>query len=139
MAHAHTVLTFSTRGKGLVEITAEVGAWVRDQDIRFGLLNVFIAHTSASLMIQENADPDVLRDIETFFARLVPETDAGYRHTMEGPDDMSAHVKSVLTQSGISMPVGGGRCLLGTWQGLFLWEHRASGHRRRLTVTVLGD
>ena len=96
-------------------------------------------HTSASLMLTENADPDVRRDLEAFMARTVPDDDPLYRHTLEGPDDMSAHVRSVLTQSGLSVPVADGRCLLGTWQGIYLWEHRTMGHTRRVTVTVIGE
>ncbi len=104
-----------------------------------GICQVFCRHTSASLVLTENADPTVRADLEAFISRLVPDGDPIFRHTAEGPDDMPAHVRSVLTQSGLSLPVGGGRCLLGTWQGVYLWEHRSAGHRRHVTVTVLGE
>jgi secondary thiamine-phosphate synthase enzyme len=100
---------------------------------------VFIRHTSASIILTENADPDVRRDLESFMSRLVPDGDSIYRHTMEGPDDMPAHVRAMLTQSALSLPVTDGRSDLGTWQGIYLWEHRNAGHRRRLTVTVIGE
>lgn len=128
-----------TRGRGSYNVSAELQSIVRQSGIDAGICQVFCHHTSASLVLTENADPDVRTDLESFLGRLVPDGDPIYRHTMEGPDDMSAHVRSVLTQSGISLPVGEGRCLLGTWQGLYLWEHRAAGHRRTVTVTVLGD
>ena len=120
-------------------ITDELVDWVRRERAADGLLTVFIRHTSASLTIQENADPDVLRDLDDHFRRLAPEDPSLYRHTAEGPDDMPAHVRSVLTQTGLSLPVQGGRCELGTWQGVYLWEHRHAAHRRRITVTVHGD
>jgi secondary thiamine-phosphate synthase enzyme len=103
------------------------------------MVNVFIAHTSASLTVCENADPTVQRDLEAFMARLVPDGDPLFRHTSEGPDDMPAHVRSVLTDSGLTLPVAGGRCKLGTWQGIYLWEHRNRPHQREVTVTVYGD
>ena len=106
--------------------------------IRVGLLNVFLQHTSASLTINENADPDVQRDLDAFLSRLVPDGDALYVHTMEGPDDMPAHVRTALTQTSLSIPVSAGRCALGTWQGIFVWEHRQRGHHRKLTITVVG-
>ena len=129
----------STRGRGTYDITERVGAIVHDSRVVDGLCHLFIHHTSASLIISENADLSVRRDLDAFLERLVPDGDALFTHTAEGPDDMPAHVRSVLTQSALSLPVGDGRCLLGSWQGIYLWEHRHRGHRRRLTVTVLGD
>jgi secondary thiamine-phosphate synthase enzyme len=128
-----------TKGRGTSDITDSVQAAVARSDVQTGLCQVFVHHTSASLILCENADPDVQRDLESFMTRLVPDGDPLYRHTAEGPDDMPAHVRSVLTQSALSLPVTGGRCALGTWQGIYLWEHRRAGHRRRLTITVAGD
>lgn len=127
-----------TEGRGTSEITDVVQAAVARAEIQTGLCQVFIHHTSASLILSENADPDVRRDLESFMARLVPDGDPLFRHTAEGPDDMPAHVRSVLTQSALSLPVTDGRCALGTWQGIYLWEHRSTGHRRRVTVTITG-
>ncbi len=127
-----------TRGRGALEVTRQVQAIVAEASVECGLVNVFIHHTSASLMICENADPDVLTDLETFLSELVPDGDPRFVHTAEGPDDMPAHVRSVLTQTSISIPVVGGRCDLGTWQGIFVVEHRHRSHRRRLTVTIIG-
>ena len=129
----------ATRGRATLDITAEVGDCVARSGIATGLCNVFIAHTSASLILCENADPDVRDDLEAFMQRLAPDGDGLFRHRSEGPDDMPAHIRSVLTASSLSIPVGGGRCLLGTWQGIYLWEHRLAPHRRRLVVTVSGD
>lgn len=129
----------ATRGRGSYEITREVQAIVAASGARHGIAQVFVHHTSASLMLCENADPDVRRDLESFMARLAPDGDPLFVHTAEGPDDMPAHVRSVITQSGLHIPVRDGRCDLGTWQGVYLWEHRHHGHRRRLTVTVLGE
>ncbi len=134
---AHT-LTVATAGKGLVPITAPVAAWVAQQGIATGLLTVFCRHTSASLLIQENADPTVRADLEAFFRWLVPE-DVGYRHAAEGPDDMPAHIRSALTQTQLSIPVMAGEAVLGTWQGLYVWEHRASPHRRKVALHLLGE
>ena len=131
-------LTIRTRGRGTTEITTEVQDAVRASGISDGLCTVFIHHTSASLTINENADPDVQRDLDAFLSRLVPDGDSLYVHTMEGPDDMPAHVRAALTQTSLSIPVSRGRCTLGTWQGVFLWEHRHRGHQRRVTVTVVG-
>jgi len=131
-------LAVQTPGRASVEVTAEVAAAVGGAGIESGLCNVFVHHTSASLMICENADPTVRSDLEAFFARLAPDGDRLFEHTDEGPDDMPAHVRSVLTQTSISIPVVEGRLALGTWQGLYLWEHRHRSHRRRLTVTVIG-
>lgn len=135
MSHQH-LLTVTTRPRATLDITADVAAVVRASGIATGLAHVFVQHTSCSLMITENADPDVRRDLETVFARLAPDGDAAYRHDLEGDDDMAAHARSVLSDVGLT--VGGGRLLLGTWQGIFLWEHRASSHARRVVVTVIG-
>jgi secondary thiamine-phosphate synthase enzyme len=132
-------ITVSTRGRGTKDITPDVERVVREAGARTGLCHVFVQHTSASLMLCENADPQVRSDLEAFMARLVPDGDAIYGHTSEGPDDMPAHVRSVLTQSGLSIPVAESRCQLGTWQGIYLWEHRHASHRRRVTVTVHGE
>jgi secondary thiamine-phosphate synthase enzyme len=129
----------ATRGRGLYEFTPEVVAWVRDCSIRQGLLTLHVRHTSASLVIQENADPQVQRDLERFFARLVPDGDRIFRHTSEGPDDMPAHVRSALTASTLSLPVAAGAPALGTWQGIYLYEHRVAPHRRRVAAHVIGE
>ena len=125
-----------THGRGLHDVTSAVEAIVADSGTVTGLAHVFIHHTSASLIIQENADPDVRRDLDAFFNRLVPDGDSLYRHIDEGPDDMSAHVRSVLTASSLTIPVTQGSLGLGTWQALYLWEHRTAPHNRRITVTV---
>ena len=134
---SHT-FTVHTRGRGTTEVTSEVQGAVADTGIADGLCTVFIHHTSASLIVNENADPDVQRDLDAFLSRLVPDGDSIYVHTMEGPDDMPAHVRTALTQTSLSIPVLDGRCALGTWQGVFVWEHRHRGHSRRVTVTVVG-
>jgi secondary thiamine-phosphate synthase enzyme len=121
------------------EITAEIAHWVESQPVPLGLLTVYIPHTSASLLIQENASPDVLRDLDAFLRRLVPEDVALYRHNDEGPDDMPAHIKSALTQVQLTIPVTDGRIQLGVWQGIFLLEHRATPHRRSLVLTLVGE
>ena len=136
-AKSHT-FTVETRGRGTREITRDVQESVASSGISEGLCTVFVHHTSASLIINENADPDVQRDLDAFLSRLVPDGDSLYVHTMEGPDDMPAHVKTALTQTSLGIPVSEGRCALGTWQGIFLWEHRRRGHRRQVTVTVVG-
>ena len=128
-----------TRGRGTNELTSDVQSIVRRSGVKTGTCNVFIRHTSASLIICENADPAVLSDLETFMARLVSDGDPMFTHTAEGPDDMPAHVRSILTQSDLTMPVTDGRCALGTWQGICLWEHRHRGHRRTVVVTVTGE
>lgn len=138
MHQTETELQFETRGQGLIEITRDVTAWVSSQDIGTGLLTVFCRHTSASLTIQENADPDVQRDLETFFKRLVKEDAGLYRHTSEGTDDMPAHIRSALTDVSLSIPVSGGRPVLGTWQGIYLFEHRTCPHRRRVALHLMG-
>lgn len=131
-------LTINTRGRGTTEISDEVDEVVKRSGRDRGICQVFLHHTSASLILCENADPSVRQDLERFFERLVPDGDPLFRHTAEGPDDMPAHVRTILTQSGLTIPVASGRCDLGTWQGIFLYEHRTSPHRRRLTVSVLG-
>jgi secondary thiamine-phosphate synthase enzyme len=125
-----------TRGRGTYDITDQVQAIVRQAGIRTGLCHLFVQHTSASLILCENADPTVRRDLERFMARLVPDGDAIYDHTLEGPDDMPAHVRSILTKMDLTLPVGDGRCALGTWQGVYLYEHRQHPHDRRILVTV---
>jgi secondary thiamine-phosphate synthase enzyme len=132
-------LTVATKGRGTYDITRDVAGIVGTSKAQRGLATVFVHHTSASLIICENADPSVRRDLETFAARLVPDGDRMFSHDDEGPDDMPAHVRTILTQTSIGIPLVGGAMDLGTWQGLYLWEHRTSPHRRRITVTVLGE
>jgi secondary thiamine-phosphate synthase enzyme len=127
-----------TRGRGTLDLTGRVNSAVRESGIETGLCHVFVRHTSASLMLCENADPAVRRDLEAFMARLVPDGDPLFTHTAEGPDDMPAHVRSVLTHTDLNIPVRNGRCDLGTWQGIYLWEHRDSPQQRSITVTVTG-
>ncbi len=136
--HAH-ILRVRTRGRGTYDITRELDDVVATSGIRAGLCNVFVHHTSASLIVCENADPTVRRDLEAFVGRLVPDGDPIFEHTAEGPDDMPAHVRSVLTQTSISIPVADARLALGTWQGVYLWEHRQAPHERKVTVTVFGE
>ncbi|NGO38791.1 YjbQ family protein [Limisphaera ngatamarikiensis] len=128
-----------TRGRGFYEITREVAAWLREAGAGDGLVTLHIQHTSASLLIQENADPEVRRDLERFFARLVPDGDALFRHTLEGPDDMPAHVRTALTAVNLSIPVRAGRMALGTWQGIYVWEHRQKPHRRVVVGHFVGE
>lgn len=130
--------TVATNGRGTFPITAEVRATAHESGVRDGLCNVFIQHTSASLLLTENADPDVRHDLETFLARLVPDGDTAYRHDAEGPDDMAAHVRTVLTESSLTVPIRDGALALGTWQGIYVWEHRHAAHRRQVIVTVQG-
>ena len=132
-----TILDIQTQGRGTRDITAAVAEAVRASGLQCGLAHLFAQHTSCSLLITENADPDVRRDLETVLGRLAPDGDPAWRHDAEGPDDMAAHVRNMLTGSGLSVPVGGGRLLLGTWQGIYLYEHRTAPHRRRVVVTVL--
>lgn len=132
-------LHVNTRGKGLSEVTRPILDWVAGLDVETGMLTVYIRHTSASLTIQENADPDVVHDLETFFARLVPEDNRLYRHTMEGPDDMPAHIRTALTQTHLAIPLVNGTPNLGTWQGIYLFEHRRHPHRRTLVLHVIGE
>jgi len=126
----------STRGRGTYDVTDAVRRIVEDADVAAGLCHLFIQHTSASIILCENADPDVRRDLETFMADLAPDGDSRFIHTMEGPDDMPAHVRTVLTQSQLSIPIRDHRLALGTWQGIYLWEHRAAAHQRNIIVTV---
>jgi secondary thiamine-phosphate synthase enzyme len=138
MIHQET-LDIASRGRGTYDLTREVQALVQRSGIANGLCHLFVQHTSASLMLCENADPQVRRDLESFMAGLVPDGAPLFQHRDEGPDDMSAHVRSVLTHSDLTLPVSEGHLVLGTWQGLYLWEHRTHPHRRRVTVTVHGD
>jgi len=131
-------LTFRTTGRGTTEVTAAIERVVRESGVPTGLCNLFLQHTSASLILCENAAPAVRRDLETIFARLAPDGDPGYRHDDEGPDDMAAHARAVLTSNSLQIPVSGSRLALGTWQGVYLWEHRRAPHTRSLVVTVLG-
>lgn len=139
MRQATHRFTVRTRGPGLSDVTRELAGWVERQGMRSGLLTVFIRHTSASLVIQENADPDVLRDLEAFLRRMVPEDDRLYRHTTEGPDDMPAHIRSALTATQLSIPLVDGRLALGTWQAVYVFEHRAAGHGRELVLHLVGE
>jgi secondary thiamine-phosphate synthase enzyme len=136
-----TLHSFSvaTRGQGLYEVTDALGSFVRQSEIETGLLTVHVRHTSCSLLIQENADPDVQTDLSGFFRRLVPEGMDWLVHTTEGPDDMPAHIKAALTQTSIGIPVAGGRLVFGTWQGLYLFEHRRQPHRREIVLHLLGE
>ncbi|HJV50078.1 MAG TPA: secondary thiamine-phosphate synthase enzyme YjbQ [Noviherbaspirillum sp.] len=133
-----TILSFSTPGRGTRNITDAVAQAVAKSGVQTGIVHVFVQHTSCSLTITENADPDVRRDLDTVLARLAPDGDPSYRHDLEGPDDMAAHARSVLTGTGLTVPVGAGRLLLGTWQGIYLWEHRTGAQERRVVETVLG-
>jgi secondary thiamine-phosphate synthase enzyme len=132
-------LCFQTRSRGFSMITREVAQVVSAADISIGLATLHLRHTSASLLIQENADPDVRRDLDAFFERLVPDGDSIYVHTMEGDDDMPAHVRTALTAVSLSIPISDGRMVLGTWQGIYLWEHRTHPHRRQIVVHVIGE
>ena len=134
-----TALVVETRGRGLVEFTRAVTAWVAQSGFETGLLTLFVRHTSASLLIQENADPDVRADLDRFFARLVPDGDPLFRHRDEGPDDMPAHVRTALTAVSLTIPLADGRLALGTWQGIYLWEHRMRAHRREVAAHLLGE
>jgi secondary thiamine-phosphate synthase enzyme len=139
MRIAQTRFTLDTEPHEIKEITAEIAGWVEHQGMGCGLLTIYIPHTSASLLIQENASPEVKRDLDAFLQRIVPENTALYRHNDEGPDDMPAHIKSMLTQTQLTIPVADGQLQLGTWQGIFLLEHRASPHRRSLILTLIGE
>ncbi|HTW66266.1 MAG TPA: secondary thiamine-phosphate synthase enzyme YjbQ [Bryobacteraceae bacterium] len=132
-------LHIATRGKGFYEFTREIEAWLRDHETETGLLTVFCQHTSASLVIQENADPDVVADLADFFTRLVPEDTRLYRHTAEGPDDMTSHIRSALTETQLAIPIHKGHLALGTWQGVYLFEHRERPHRRSVALHLLSD
>lgn len=133
------ILELRTTGRGSYDVTARLQAMVSDAGLVTGVCQIFCQHTSASLMLSENADPDVRRDLEAFMQRLVPDGDELFRHRAEGPDDMAAHVRTLLTASSLSLPIRAGRCALGTWQGVYLWEHRFQGHERRLVVTLMGE
>jgi secondary thiamine-phosphate synthase enzyme len=137
MIHQQT-LEFRTKGRGTQDITAEVARAVAASGIAKGLCTVFLQHTSASLILCENADPDVRRDLETLLARLAPDGDPAYRHDTEGPDDMASHARSILTSASLTIPVSGGKLMLGPWQGVYLYEHRHAAHMRNVVVTVLG-
>ena len=139
MEQKKTDFEILTKGPGLYEITREVANWCSDCKIKVGLLTLYIQHTSASLTIQENADPDVLQDLEKFFQRLVSRNPVLYRHRMEGPDDMPAHIRSALTQTNLSVPVEHGELVLGTWQGIFLFEHRDTAHKRLVVGHLIGE
>ena len=132
-------LQFSTNGRGTFNISQQVDEVIRNSGIQQGVCQVFIHHTSASLILCENADPDVRVDLETFMKKLVPDGDSMFVHQDEGPDDMPAHVRTVLTQNTLSFPVNDGKDTLGIWQGIYLWEHRTNPHKRRVTVTVMGE
>ena len=134
-----TTIEIRTRGRETRDLTREIQEAVAASDVRTGLAHLFLQHTSASLMLCENADPEVRDDLERFMQRIAPDGDPLFRHRAEGPDDMPAHVRTVLTQSEMTLPVRDARCVLGTWQGIYLWEHRHAGHRRRLTVTIWGE
>lgn len=140
MEQRQHLIEVATRGRGLVEVTGEVRRWLAAQGIATGLLTVWCRHTSASLLVQENASPDVRADLEDFFRRLVPDGGSGrYRHGDEGPDDMPAHIRAALTQTQLTVPVQGGEPVLGTWQGIYLYEHRTRPHRRELVLHLIGD
>jgi len=139
LRQASTTLVVETRTRGLVEFTRPVAAWLGQQGIASGLLTLFVRHTSASLLVQENADPDVRGDLDRFFARLVPDGDPLFRHVEEGPDDMPSHIRTALTTVQLSIPVADGDLVLATWQGIYLWEHRLRGHRREVALHLLGE
>src|SRR2546426_818590 len=139
LKQSHHEFTVDTRGRGFYEITRDVEAWVAKNGFKSGLLTLHIRHTSASLLIQENADPDVRRDLEAFFARLVPDDDPLFIHIAEGPDDMPAHVRTAFTTVSLSLPVRDGELMLGRWQGIYLWEHRRAAHRRTVAAHFIGD
>ena len=132
-------INISTRGRGTYDLSRQVQQAVRASGVSTGICHVFIRHTSASLMISENADPAVMRDLEAFMSRQVPDGDPMFTHTAEGPDDMPSHVRSVLTQTDLQVPVSNGHCALGTWQGIFLWEHRFAPHQRKVILTISGE
>jgi secondary thiamine-phosphate synthase enzyme len=139
MRQALHSLHIQTNGKGLVEISAEVSGWLSAQKISMGILTIFCRHTSASLLIQENADPDVQTDLENFFEKIAPEDSRRYIHQTEGSDDMPAHIRAALSQTQLAIPVASGRLVLGTWQGIYLFEHRRRPHRREVVLHLLGE
>ena len=132
----HSILNIKTKGRGTYDISYEVQQLVSESNIQTGLCHLFLQHTSASLILCENADPTVRVDLENFMARMAPDGDPVYQHDMEGPDDMPAHIRSILTHNSLTIPVSNGRCLLGTWQGIYLWEHRTAAHSRQLILTL---
>ena len=138
MTSRQKTISIQTDGPGLYEFTEAAASFVRESKVDTALLTLFVRHTSCSLLIQENADPDVRRDLETIIGRLAPDGDRAYRHDTEGPDDMAAHARTMLTETSLTVPIGGGRLLLGTWQGIYLWEHRTAPHRRKVVVTIIG-
>ena len=135
---AQSEIHVATQGRGTYDLTSDVQSAVQQAGIELGMCNIFIRHTSASLMLCENADPAVMRDLETFMARIAPDGDPANTHVDEGPDDMPSHIRSIITHSDLNLPVRGGRCDLGTWQGVYLWEHRHTSHQRKVTVTITG-
>lgn len=137
--HHQSRFEVATGGRGTRDISEEVARAIARSGVQVGIAHVFVQHTSCSLLVTENADPDVRRDLETVVGRMAPDGDPAYRHDTEGPDDMAAHARTVLTGESVTLPVGGGRPLLGTWQGVFLWEHRTQPQRRSVVVTVLGE
>ncbi len=139
LRQAQDQIVIATRGRGFYEFTEEVAALLRATRIQTGLVTLHLQHTSASLLIQENADPEVRLDFERFFARLVPDGDPLFEHTAEGDDDMAAHIRTALTAVNLSIPISGGALALGTWQGIYLWEHRTQAHRRRVVVHFVGE
>ena len=139
MRQATTILSIRTRRRGLLEITRDVHEWLEAQAVHAGLLTVFCRHTSASLLIQENAAAEVRADLEAFFAQLAPEDPTRYAHDDEGPDDMPAHLRTALTQVQLTIPVMGGRMALGTWQGIYVFEHRRQGHEREIALHLIGE
>lgn len=139
MPHHQQIIRVQTQGKSFHPITSKIKDVVSESGVKTGLCTVFVRHTSASLVIQENADPDVLRDLSNFFAKLVPEDGRSYIHDTEGPDDMPAHIRSALTQTSEQIPIANGRLALGTWQGIYLWEHRTRSHHREIIVHISGD
>ena len=139
MRQVQHILQVPSRGPGLQEITRPIGSWVSEQGIGTGLLTLYCRHTSASLLIQENADPDVQTDLERYFADIAPEAPGRYVHDAEGTDDMPAHLRAALTQTQLSIPVSGGRAMLGTWQGVYLFEHRRAPHRREVVLHLIGE
>lgn len=139
MSQFSHILEVRTHGKGLYPITREIAKWVASSSVGAGLLTVFCQHTSASLLIQENADPDVVLDLADYFERIAPENDPRYRHTTEGSDDLPAHIRTALTQTSLTIPIVDGRMALGTWRGVYLFEHRIAPHRRSLVLHILGE
>jgi len=132
-------LRFSTTGRGTYNVTKQIAEAIEKSGIKFGICHIFIQHTSASLILCENADPTVREDLNVYMAKLVKDGDSAYRHKDEGPDDMAAHIRTTLTQSSLSIPIHKGKCDLGLWQGIFLWEHRTSAHKRNIAITIMGE